>query len=184
MRYIFRFYKKTDLDLLALLSLPSVSAVGLIREALRSYVRGLPFSIATPIGAELGSLPSKRSVTVDFGNDDADVIDWLGSICPGFKTTAVRCVIRSFLPQPVPDVFYEKALFGSQPVRKASVAKSASQAMKRIVPKVVGSIEESKSALQPAEELGESLQETVKEEGRQSKDFDLFDILDDMANSF
>lgn len=120
MRYIFRFYKRYDLDLLVLSLSQSVSFTKLIKSALRAYIRGQDFSIVIQQGESI-IIPKSKAVTIDFTQEDEDVINWLNSIVSGQRCTAVKCILRHYIQNPITDVFFTETENTQELQRKTTI---------------------------------------------------------------
>lgn len=120
MRYIFRFYKRCDLDLLVLSLSQSVSFTKLIKSALRAYIRGQDFSIVIQQGESI-VIPKSKAVAIDFTQEDEDVINWLNSIVSGQRCTAVKCILRHYIQNPITDVFFTETENVQELQRKTTI---------------------------------------------------------------
>ena len=106
MRIKLRLYSR-DLDLIALKYTPEFRLGNAIRTALTEYVRdGAVSRIHVEMSEDLPELPSLDQIDISLANETyADVIAWLTGLKPGFRSVAVKTIIRSAIGNPILEMY-------------------------------------------------------------------------------
>ena len=105
--------------MLALNHHPAFDFGGSVKYALTSFVRGEKAVVKLPRyedGFAFGTEPSTICFMLD-DTEDKDVLDWISGIQRGYRTTAIKSVLRNMLDLPNVNVLKETALKESPPVQ-------------------------------------------------------------------
>lgn len=106
MRIKLRLYTR-DMDLIALKHIPGVKLGSIIRVALLEYVdSGKVTPICVPIPSALPQLPQSDQIDVSFtGNDQKRVVEWINRLKPGYRSFAVKAVVRAAISNPILEMY-------------------------------------------------------------------------------
>ncbi len=136
MRIRIRLKGMADADLIALRLNPSFHFERAVIMAVRAYVRGESLTIPSPLPfpCEI-DLKKEHIISISFNDStEADLIDWYESFPEGFRTLAIKAILRCALSAP-----YISAFAGASapaPAAKPALAKQEKPAAaKKTAPK-------------------------------------------------
>lgn len=104
MRKSIRIYREHDIDLVTLYKNPDFGFQKALKQAVRAYVRGVPYLIYTPVTQDVSQKDFKYGyqIFITFDEEyDADIIEWLKTLKPRSLTKALKSILRGSLIGPI-----------------------------------------------------------------------------------
>lgn len=94
-----RLYRQHDMDLVGLYLNPNYRLGRVIKEALKSYIKGDMYTIDVPQETELPADIKRRYQLQIFLHDekDADIIEWLKQTTKGQRNSLIKNITRQYL---------------------------------------------------------------------------------------
>lgn len=161
MNIIVRFYKKHDLDLLELKARENFQIGKQIKKSLCAYVRGENFSIEIPQEKPDRNYFKNDSVLIKLNSEkDKDVIDFMRNIHPGFRNSAIKLILRGYLPMTNIAPYVLKEDTGRNEIKKKTILPA------KVKPDTMSA---------PLKELEEKKVDDINDE---ADDFNLFSAVD------
>lgn len=195
MKIILRLYRQHDLDLIALHKNPKFCLTKAMKVALGAYVRNENIKIEPPEAADFQFETIPKIVTLFLvlnDNKDKDLIKWIENVRPGYRNSAVKNIVRNYLLS-IPIYIYskeEKASEKPPSTEEAILVKTKKGTRKKkketdLFQEVMQDkkIQEMRNIENVGEETPITLEDVLNPAEKTDSE-DMFDIFDDMLNSF
>lgn len=213
MNFTLRLYRRHDMDLITLYKDNRVAFSILIKAALKAYICNEPFLFYPPEPSDIEyskfDFKSHYRTVIHFDdNMDKEIIDWLNSTKPAYKTAAIKTVIRASIAVPITYACMandeEKQRFFSvlsktkdfypnmydcifrKKYQKKEKKKLNIQTEKTVVPKKISNPvkTDDKNTVTPAKPIEHEKASIVPHDEGSIEEFDMFADVNSMLNSF